>query len=118
MQTGAALEMVGFRVDSSENAESWQIVAFGDALPQGPILGGLPRTRSAKCGLPRISAGCGDFLAYWWASEYAIVGFRVWQSGPSRRKWWASVSQIVGFRVTVYKEAREHENKRYMRSHE
>lgn len=53
--------------------------------------------------------GLEDFLQCWWASEYELVGFRVGESGLSRRDWWASVSLKVGFRVNLYKEAREHE---------
>jgi hypothetical protein len=92
---------VGFRVygvKALEMVRSQQAQQDRDG-PAGPF---MPYTG----GLSRISAGCDDFLFYWWASEYEIVGFRVSKSGPSRSDQWASVSEKVGFRVTLYKEAR------------
>jgi len=101
---------------------------MGFRVLQEPRNGGLPRTWWASAytvtwssrrwasvyeclletagGLPRISAGCGEFLCVRWASVYAIVGFRVLKSGPPCRAWWVSVYERVGFRVAVYKEAR------------
>ena len=46
MQPYAAYEKVGFRVDAIEKTGSRQIIAFEYAsIPQGPIVGGLPRMR-------------------------------------------------------------------------
>ena len=41
------------------------------------LIGGLPRIPDHNGGLPRISAESEDFHVFRWASEYAIVGFRV-----------------------------------------
>ena len=41
------------------------------------LIGGLPRIPDHRGGLPRISTEFEDFLVFRWASEYAIVGFRV-----------------------------------------